>query len=134
MFDLRAFVSGAILLAGCGEANAPHDLDDWTPLLAVQEPIRYSAEAQTVDDASCLTPEGVKIIGDIDATATRGIIEAVRLAHARAAIAMIRGKGRYAEVWTGIDCRTPGGPHGDIHHLRRDGNTWALKETTQWVS
>jgi hypothetical protein len=134
MIALRAFIFGAALLAGCGDASAPHNLDDWIPLLAVQEPVRFSAEAQAVDDASCLKPEGVKVIGNIDAYAITEIIDAVRVKHARAAIVMVRGKGRYAEVWTGADCHAPGGPHGDIHHLRRDDSAWVLKETTQWVS
>jgi hypothetical protein len=134
MITLRAFVFGAALLAGCGSASEPHELDDWTPLLAVQEPVRYSAEAQAVDDASCLKPEGVKIVGDIDPNAMTEIIGAVRVQHARVAIVMVRGKGRFAEVWTVQDCHGAGGPHGDIHHLRRDKSTWVLKETTQWVS
>ena len=134
MITLRAFVLGTALLSGCGDANEPHDLDEWTPLFAVQEPVRYSAEAQAVDDASCLKPEGVKIIGDIDANSMTEIIGAMRVKYSRVAIVMVRGKGRYAEVWTGEDCHAAGGPHGDIHHLRRDNNTWVLKETTQWVS
>ena len=134
MFVLRAFVFGSALLAGCGNPNGPHDLDDWMPLLAVQEPVRYSAESQAVDDVSCLKPEGVKVIGDIDANALTEIIGAVRVKHARVAILVVRGKGRYAEVWTGVDCQALGGPHGDIHHLRREASTWVLKETTQWVS
>jgi len=104
MLPLRAIVFGAVLLAGCGNPTGPHDLDDWMPLLAVQEPVRYSAGAQAVDDASCLKPEGVKVIGDIDANAMTEIINAVRVKHARAAIVMVRGRGRYAEVWTGAEC------------------------------
>jgi hypothetical protein len=134
MIALRAFTFGTVLLAGCGNSNGPHDPDDWMPLLAVQEPVRYSVEAQAVDDASCLKPEGVKVIGDIDANAMTEIINAVRVKHARVAIVMVRGRGRYAEVWTGADCHARGGSHGDIHHLRRDDGTWVLKETTQWVS
>jgi hypothetical protein len=134
MNALRTFVFGAVLLAGCGEANEPHDLGDWTPLSEVQDPVRYSAEAQAVDDASCLKQEGVKVIGDIDSNALSEIIGSIRAKHARVAIVMVRGKGRYAEVWTGEDCNTPGGSHGDIHHLRRDRNTWVLKDSTPWVS
>jgi hypothetical protein len=134
MIALRAFVVGIVLLAACGDAKKAHELDDWTPLLAVQGPVRYSAEAQAVDDATCLKPEGIKIIGDIHADAVTEIISAVRVSHARDAIVMIRGKGRYAEVWTREDCHAAGGPRGDIHHLRRDDSTWVLKETTQWIT
>jgi hypothetical protein len=133
MQTARASLVAALLLAGCSERAGPHNIDDWLPLLSVQEPVRFVKLAQPADVGSCMRPDGTKLIGQFDDAALSQIGAAIRERYPRDVIVLVRVKGRFAEVWTGLECRDPAGGHGDIHHLRRDEGEWFLKETTQWV-
>jgi len=133
MWIARASFIAIVALAGCGDRPGPHNVDDWLPVLAVQEPVRYVPIEQAVADRSCLPAEGVKTIGDIDKVLFDQLIARVH-AHARGdTIILVRVRGRYAEVWTGKRCHDSAGGTGDTHLLRRDEDRWLLKETTQWV-
>src|SRR5204863_4757460 len=133
MWIARASIVGLVALAGCGDRPGPHDINDWLPVLAVQEPVGFVPLEQSIADTSCLPAQGVKTMGDVDKVLFDQLVSVVR-AHARNdAIILVRVRGRYAEVWTGRRCRDPAGGNGDTHLLRRDEGQWLLKETTQWV-
>ena len=133
MFGLRAIALGLVLLASCSKDTSSYDLDEWLPLLPLQSPVRFKQIPQAVGDSTCMPPQGIKVIGDVDATTLSDIIDIVRTRQARDAILMVRAKGRYAEAWTGGNCNSSAGGSGDIYHFRRDNGAWVLKESTQWV-
>jgi hypothetical protein len=49
-----------------------------------------------------------------------------------AALTVVRAEGRYAEVHTGMRCSVREQSRGLTLLFRRDGSSWALKETTEW--
>lgn len=133
MWIVRASFVALLVLAGCGDRSGPHDVDDWRPLLSLQEPVNHLKVEQSVTDATCLAAEGVKTIGSIDRPQFDQMVGVVRAKSPGDAIILVRAQGRDAEVWTGKTCHDPAGGRGDTHLLRRDDGRWLLKETTQWV-
>ena len=133
MWKVCASIAALLALAGCGDRPGPHDVNDWLPVLAVQEPVGFVPLKQLIADISCLPAQGVKTMGDVDRALFDQLVGVVK-AHARDdAIILVRARGRYAEVWTGRRCHDPAGGNGETHLLRRDEGQWLLKETTQWV-
>ena len=133
MNPFRTAIVLGLLLSGCVGPHDPPRTEDWIALSGPDTPSRHIVRAQDVDDDSCALPDGLKVRGDISDRVVEEIIQAVRETHPRDLILEIRSNGTLAEVSTGKECLGPGGGHGDVFDLRREGTNWVIKEKLIWV-
>jgi len=128
----RTAVLVLMLLIACSDEHGPQQFDEWDVLNEVGTPGRWVELTWAVDDRSCLAPNGIQVLGELDSAEYDKIIQEIRNAHPRDAILLVRRSGRYADVLTGANCVSRGTGGGDLYLLRLEGMNWRVKRTTKW--
>jgi hypothetical protein len=132
MAAIRATTLALMLLTACSDAHDWSEFKDWDILNEVGSPIRWEKLTWPIDDESCLAPDGIQVLGELNANEYSRIVSEVREARPRDAILLVRKDGRYADVLTGANCTSPGAGGGDVYYLRFEGVNWRIKGTSKW--